>query len=109
VFSCAWGEAFSPGTWAPVRVRVLPAPVGVDLGVARTYPMAQDVGVVISGVEHALGQLYTYLLSARIEVDADTEPDETGHVAATLVPGDNNLAVTTDRFLSPEEVQQLAR
>lgn len=97
----------SPGTWSPVRVRVLPAPAGVDLGVARPYPMSQDVAVVISGVEHALGKLYTYLLSARIEVDADAEPDETGHVPATMVPGDNNRAVMIDRFLSPEEVQQL--
>jgi hypothetical protein len=48
-----------------------------------------------------------YLLSARIEVDADAEPDETGHVPATVVPGDNNQAVMTDHLLSPEDVQGL--
>jgi hypothetical protein len=96
----------SPGTWSPFRVRVLPAAVGVNPG-ARPYPMSQDVAVEISGVKHSLGQLYTYLLSARIEVDVDAEPDETGQVAATVVPGDNDRAVMTDRFLSPEEVQQL--
>jgi hypothetical protein len=92
----------SPSTWSPFGVRVLPAAAGGDLG-ARPYPMSQDVAVVIAGVQHALGQLYTYLLSARIEVDADAQPDETGHVAATMVPGDNDRAVTTDRFLLPRK------
>jgi hypothetical protein len=97
----------SPVTWSPMRAGVLLAAIGLDLGVARPYPMSQDVTVKISGVEHALGTLYTYLLSARIEVDPDGEPDETGQVPATIVPGDNNQAVMMNRFLSPEEVQRL--
>jgi hypothetical protein len=97
----------SPFTWAPIRARVLPARIGLHLDVARRYPMSQDVAVRLSGVEHALGKLYTYLLSARIEVDADAEPDKNGAVPATIVPGDNNQGVMTDRFLSPEEVEGL--
>jgi hypothetical protein len=96
----------SPVTWSPVRTRVLPAPIGVDLGVAR-LPNVAGRCVKISGVEHALGRLYTSLLSARFEADADAEPDENGHVPATMVPGDDNQAVLMDRFLSPEEVERL--
>ena len=70
--------------------------------------IAQSITATVADVQHELGQLYTYLLSARIEGGKNAEPGPDGKIPVTIVPDDNNQAIMTSRILSPEEALELA-
>jgi hypothetical protein len=47
------------------------------------------------------------LLSARIEGDLNAEPGPDGTIPIALVPNDNNQAIMTNQWLTPDEAKQL--
>lgn len=101
------------GELVPITWTVITAHMHADVwrensfsnGVLRT---TQGLVFTFLGELYDVGQLNTYLLSARIEADFDAEPDEHGTIPITIVPDKNDQAVTTSRVLAPNEAQTLS-
>jgi hypothetical protein len=98
----------SPVTWSSTPARMIPGAIGSNSSHDRPMMIAQSITATVADVQHELGQLYTYLLSARIEGGKNAEPGPDGKIPVTIVPDDNNQAIMTSRILSPEEALELA-
>jgi hypothetical protein len=101
------GEA-AYGTWTSIPAH--PRPGQFDPRLYTTpgpISTTQPLTVSIAGVEHDLGNAYSYLPSARVEGDPNAEPGPDGTVPVTLVPGDNNDAIRSIGKLSTDEVTAL--
>ena len=96
-----------PVTWSAMEARFHPGVIDPDTPTNQPMMTSQDVSVIISAVQHDLGQFYSYLLSPRIEGDLKAAPGADGKIPVTIVPGDNNDAVMTSQPLTVEEAQGL--
>jgi hypothetical protein len=96
-----------PLTWPSIAAGARPGVITPETLAATSRMISQNLYATISDTQYDLGQLYTYLLSARIEGDLSAEPSPDGNIPIALVPGDNNQAIMTSQLLTPEEVQEL--
>jgi hypothetical protein len=100
------GQA-TPLTWSSITARIRPGSIAKGSFIDQPMATEQDLTVTISSIEHALGRFYTYLISADIEGDMNAVPGPDGHIPVTIVPRENNRAIMTSRFLTPEQYKEL--
>ncbi|HEV2402999.1 MAG TPA: hypothetical protein VGS08_02240 [Candidatus Saccharimonadales bacterium] len=96
-----------PVTWTSITAHTRPGTSELE-AIANPLATSQNLTLQLSGVQHDLGQFYTYLLSARIEGDLNAEPDSNGNIPITIVPDGSDQAIMTNYWLTPEEVREMA-
>lgn len=93
-----------PITWTSITAHIR-ADVSFGQGVLKT---TQSLTVTFMGDSYDVGQVNTYLLSPRIEAEFDAKPDADGTIPITIIPDENDQAITTSRDLTPDEAQALS-